>query len=132
MTRSFSPSKLFLLALGALFALTLTHAGAIDWVANDGTTYQNVSVVKVEADAVTIIYKNGGALIPLENLPVYLQQKFNYDPVKAKIAATIRAKQEAADAKALQAEIDLAAKKKKQEMISAAAAKDKADAAISR
>ncbi len=130
MTRLTSHLKHVMLAMGALLILTVSHAEAIDWVMPDGTTYENVSVVKVEADAVTIIHRNGGALVPLEKLPVYLQVKFHYDPVKAKIAAEIRARQDAQDAKALQAEMDLAAKKKNAQFVTDAKAEAKAKAAV--
>jgi hypothetical protein len=85
---------------------------AEDWTTTDGKVYQGVKVVKIEDDAITIIYKNGGALVPLINLPPPLQHKFSYDPDRAKIAAEARKKADAENAKALQAEIDLAEKMK--------------------
>jgi hypothetical protein len=90
------------LALGSLPAF------AEDWVTTDGTKYQNVRVVRVEDDAITIIYKDGGALIPIFKLPKALQEKFDYDPLKAKIAAEARAKADTDNAAALQREIELA------------------------
>ncbi len=56
----------------------------------------------------TILYKDGGALVPLFKLPPTLQQKFDYDPVKAKIAAEKRAQEDADNAKEMQAEIERA------------------------
>ncbi len=48
---------------------TSISAFAEDWTTTDGIKYQNVKVVRVEDDAVTIIYKDGGALVPLFKLP---------------------------------------------------------------
>ncbi len=94
---------------------------AEDWTTIDGKVYSNVKVLKAEPDAVTIIYRDGGALIPLANLPADLQQRFHYDPVAAKAAMETRAKGDAASAQALQAEMTEAAKIK-----AAADAKEKA------
>ncbi len=93
---------------------------AEDWTTTDGKTYQNVKVVRVEDDAVTILTKDGGALIPLFKLSPALQKKFSYDPAKAKIAAAARADQDAKNAQQLQAEIDLAQKMKQQQQIQTA------------
>ena len=71
----------------------------------------------MEDDAITILYKDGGALIPIMKLPPKLQQKFDYDPVKAKIAADARAKEDVENAKKLQAEIELATKMKQNEAV---------------
>ncbi len=76
---------------------------AEDWTTSDGKVYKGVMVVKVEADAVTIIDDDGGALVPLVKLPANLQQRFNYDPEKAKAAAA-RAKADGTSAAALAAE----------------------------
>jgi hypothetical protein len=81
---------------------------AEDWVTTDGTKYENVRVVRVEDDAVTIIYKDGGALVPLYKLPTSLQERFDYDPVKAKVATEKRAQEDAVNAAALQKEIEQA------------------------
>jgi hypothetical protein len=62
-------------------------ARADDWTTTDGKTYKDVTVVKVEDDAVTILDHDGGARIALSNLNSTLQAKFHYDPAKAKIAA---------------------------------------------
>ena len=93
-----------------------------DWTTSDGTRYQNVKVVRVEDDAITILYKNGGALIPLFKLPPGLQQKFDYDPVKAKLAAEARLRADKENAEALQREEEQAAMLKRQEQIRNAAA----------
>ena len=103
---SLRPVKLPLLILSlALIALPVV---AEDWTTTDGTRYQNVRVIRVEDDAVTIIYKDGGALVFLYKLPPALQQKFDYDPVKAKIAAERRAKEDAENNAELQREIEQA------------------------
>ena len=83
------PDKLAVVkTLFVAFALALysTSAFAEDWTTTDGTKYQNVRIIRVEDDAVTILYKDGGALIFLFKLPPALQQRFDYDPVKAKAA----------------------------------------------
>ena len=103
-----------------LLVLFSFPAFAEDWTTTDGTVYQNVRVVKVEDDAVTILYKEGGALVPLLKLPPQLQKKFDYDPVKAKIAADARVIADAENAKLLQAEIEEADRLKKQAAIDAA------------
>ena len=93
---------------------------AEDWTTSDGKTYENVKVVRVEDDAVTILTKDGGALVPLFKLSPALQKKFSYDPAKAKIAAAARAEQDAENAKQLQAEIDQAQKLKQAQQIQTA------------
>ena len=100
--------KALLLAFALAFCSLSAYAE--DWTTTDGTKYQNVRVVRVEDDAVTIMYKDGGALIFLFKLPPDLQQRFDYDPVKAKAAMEARARADAENAKALQAEIELAEK----------------------
>jgi hypothetical protein len=104
---------LFFVAL----ALTVFPVAAEDWQTTDGVKYENVRVIRVEDDAVTIIYKDGGALVFLYKLPPALQQKFDYDPVKAKIAAERRSKEDAENAAALQKEIEQAQTVKLQEQI---------------
>ncbi len=99
---------------------------AEDWVTTDGINYQDVKVIRVEDDAVTIIYKDGGALIPLFKLPHSLQERFDYDPVKAKAAAEARTKADAE--KALQAEIELSDKMKRAQAIKDATASGQTNA----
>jgi len=83
-------------------------ARAEDWTTSDGTCYKNVRVIRVEDDAITIIYKDGGALVPIFKLPPTLQERFDYNPAKAKAAAEARSKADAQNAKELQAEIEQA------------------------
>jgi hypothetical protein len=107
------------IALGIFSSVALAE----DWTTTDGTKYQNVRIIRVEDDAITILYKDGGALVPIMKLPPKLQQKFDYDPVKAKVAADARAKEDAENAKKLQAEIELANKMKQSEAVKDAAAR---------
>jgi len=107
------------LALALFFS---SHIYAEDWTTTDGIKYQNVKVVRVEDDAITIIYKDGGALVPLSKLGPSLQEKYDYDPVKAKVAAAARAKADNDNAKQLQTEIDLANKLKRDQQIADAKA----------
>ena len=112
------------IAILMAFALCSLSAFAEDWTTTDGTKYQNVRVVRVEDDAVTILYKDGGALIFLFKLPPDLQERFDYDPIKAKAAMEARAKDDAENAKALQAEIELADKLKRQQQVADANARN--------
>jgi hypothetical protein len=111
----------------ALAAVLTTMSGvslwAEDWTTTDGKVYQEVKVVKTEPDAITILYRDGGALVPLAKLPPDLQKRFNYDPAQAKAAAEARAEADAKNAKALQAEKEAA---DKQKALALAAAKAKA------
>lgn len=92
-------------ALTFLFVAAFSSGlGAEDWTTTDGQVYKDVTVVKIEADAVTIIHHGGGALVPLAKLPATLQQRFNYDPAKAQAAADARAKADGTSATALDAE----------------------------
>lgn len=100
-----------------LLVLLSLPLAAEDWTTTDGTVYKSVQVVRVEDDAVTILYADGGALVPLVKLPRNLQMRFDYDPEKAKVAAAARAKADAENAKQLQAEIDLANKLKQEQQI---------------
>jgi hypothetical protein len=121
--------KAIFLALVLLaFALCSTDCLAEDWTTTDGTKYQNVEVIRVEDDAVTILYKDGGALVPLFKLSPALQERFDYDPVKAKAAAEARAKADAENAKELQAEIALADKMKRDQAIKDAEARGQTNA----
>jgi len=109
--------KATFLAMAALLAVSSLNLMAEDWTTSDGIKYQDVKVVRVEDDAVTILYKDGGALVFLNKLPPALQDRFDYDPQKAKIAAEVRSKADQENAKALQAEIEKADQLKKQHQI---------------
>jgi hypothetical protein len=101
------PVKAILLA--SLLVFVSISAYAEDWTTTDGTSYKNVRVVRVEDDAVTILYQDGGALVFLNKLPASLQERFDYDAVKAQAAAKARSKADADNAIALQLEIEKAA-----------------------
>jgi hypothetical protein len=77
---------------------------AEDWKTIDGKVYPEVKVIKVEADAVTILYRDGGALIPLIMLPDGLQQRFHYNAAVAKAAAEARDMADFENARALREE----------------------------
>jgi beta-glucanase (GH16 family) len=96
-------------ALPALLFVSLPLAIADDWTTTDGKSYHDVHVVKVDADAVTILDSDGGALVPLAALPADLQQHFHYDPAKAKAAAEQRQADDAATAQAIAAQQKAAA-----------------------
>jgi hypothetical protein len=107
--------KTFFVIFVVAFASNLGLAE--DWTTTDGVTYQSVKVVLVEDDDITILYKDGGARIPIFKLPPELQQRFDYSPAKAKIAAAARAKADAENAKEMQAEIDLANKMRQAQLV---------------
>jgi hypothetical protein len=88
---------------------------AEDWKTIDGKAYPGVTVIKVDPDAVTILYRDGGALVPLAQLPPDLQKRFHYDFNQARKAASARAQADAKSAAALQAEAMLAQKLKVRE-----------------
>jgi hypothetical protein len=102
------PARVALLTVACgIFPL---HAG--DWKTNDGKVYQDVKLIRLDRDAVTILYADGGARVPLANLPPELQKRFGFDPAAAQAAADARAKEAAANAKALQAEMDRASEQR--------------------
>jgi hypothetical protein len=118
-------------ALFLVFALAVSCGNLLaeDWTTSDGTLYQNVRVVRVEDDAVTILYKDGGALVFLNKLSPSLQERFDYDPVKAKAAAQARAKADVENAKELQAEIEESDRLKRAQQIKDAQAQASTPAA---
>ena len=104
-------------AISASAALALLAASALllhaeDWTTTDGKVYKDVKVMKLEPDAVTILYSEGGALVPLATLSPELQEQFHYDPDKAKAAAAARAKDDRNNPAAIEAEKVQAAKLK--------------------
>jgi hypothetical protein len=97
--------KLTFLLVAAVFTAACSGLlRAEDWTTTDGKAYPEVKVVKVQPDAVTILYRDGGALVPLAKLPADLQKRFNYDPVRAQAAADARARSDAESLRILQAE----------------------------
>jgi hypothetical protein len=99
-------------AAAALLWLAVSFARADDWTTTDGKVYKDVKVMKVEDDAVTILYADGGALVPLVTLSPALQEQFHYDPAKARAAAATRAKIDSTNPALLEAERVEAAKLK--------------------
>ena len=83
-----------------LFLLASLPIQAEDWIVN-GKMYSKVIVEKVEADSVTILDSDGGARIPLADLSLSLQKKFNYDPIKAQAAMAQRASDDRAASDAI-------------------------------
>jgi hypothetical protein len=88
-------SRLFFFCL-----LLASPLWAEDWTTTDGKTYKDVKVIQVDPDGVSILDADGGAKIPMTNLSVDLQKRFNYDSAKAAVA--IAAKKEAEDKEAAQ------------------------------
>jgi len=99
-----------LLLAGAALPFSANALWADDWKTTDGKVYHEVKVIAAQPDAVTILHQDGGALVPLANLTPDLQKKFNYDPATAKAAAEDRARENAANGVALQAEMDEASR----------------------
>jgi thiol-disulfide isomerase/thioredoxin len=64
------------------------------WTTSEGT-YHKVRILKVEADCVTILDDEGGALVPIAELPASLQQQLNYDPAASAAAAAVRQRDDA-------------------------------------
>jgi len=67
--------------------LLLSVARAEDWTTTDGKTHQNVKIIKIEADAVTVLDSSGSERIPFTLLPPEVQKEFNYEPAKPMAAA---------------------------------------------
>lgn len=94
-----------LITIAALFCGgALSTLWAEDWKTIDGKVYPEIKVIKAEPDAVTILYRDGGARIPLIILPAELQKRFNYDPTLAQAAADARAVADFQNARALRIE----------------------------
>ncbi|RYD85431.1 MAG: hypothetical protein EOP84_02515 [Verrucomicrobiaceae bacterium] len=64
-------------------------------VTTDGTRYEDVSVTKAEADAISFTHSAGVATVDFLQLSPELQRKYNYDPKRAEVARL--AKKEAAE-----------------------------------
>ena len=92
----------FLLVLGAPFAR------ALDIIMSNGTTYHDVEVVTVEADALRFRHSTGTASLIYESLPSELQKKY-FDPAKIAALRTqqAEARKAAAEAARQQRELDI-------------------------
>ena len=66
-----------------LFLAFAQSVRAEDWTTTDGKVYKDIKVIKSDAASVTILDSDGGASIPLANLPPDLQKRFNYNVVQA-------------------------------------------------
>jgi len=67
-------------------------------VLNDGTIYLNVTIVNVQPDSLTILYKDGGAKIPFENLPDDICKLYDLTVEGAQqYRASLKQEQESAD-----------------------------------
>jgi hypothetical protein len=70
-----------------LILLGVVAAPAEDLTTLDKKTYRDVTVRKVEADALLITHAAGGGKVAFTNLDEATRQKYNYDPAKAAAAA---------------------------------------------
>jgi hypothetical protein len=100
-----------------LMVLVIGPVHGEDWKATDGKVYQDVKVLKVEPDAVTVMDKTGGGLVALATLPPDLQKRFNYDPAKGQEAAAARAASDSQNAQDLAEEANQAEALKQQRII---------------
>lgn len=65
----------------SLFLTTAAHAS--DLVTRSGKVYHDYRIVAHDAGYVTILDSEGGAHVPLSDLPADLQRQYNYDPAQA-------------------------------------------------
>lgn len=86
---------------------TLTNTVASNSFTIDGFTYENVRWARVTPSTVTIFHKTGVATVPLEKLPLDLQEKLGYDPAKAERYRQAEAKARAAWQQAKQQRLQL-------------------------
>lgn len=96
------------LAFVAGIFIMATALRAEDWTTRDGQVYHDVKVLEVKPDYVTILHRDGGGRVALANLPADLQKRFNYDPLKAAVAAQATAQADAANQKAMNSEMTVA------------------------
>jgi hypothetical protein len=111
-------------ALTFLILVPVLHAE--DWTTTDGKTYRDITVISHDSLNVTVLDRDGGATLPLANLPASLQKRFNFD---AKAAALLQA-QDDAKAAAIQAKMaaDLKARQEAKAAQDAAKAREEAEA----
>jgi hypothetical protein len=69
-----------------LVALTASFTHADDITTTDGKVYKNATILSHTVTSAMIESDNGGAIVPLANLPADLQKKLGYDPAAAKDA----------------------------------------------
>jgi hypothetical protein len=104
----------------ALLLIVARVGLALDITTNDGRTFKECTVTKVEPDALRIMHTEGAARIPYEKLPTALQKQY-FDAAKvaayrAEVAEAKRIADEAAAAKA--------AEERRQRAIAAAKAEE--------
>lgn len=49
----------------------------------DGATYEDVTITRIDADALSFTHAAGVGMVDFENLPTALRTKYQYDPAKA-------------------------------------------------
>jgi len=59
------------------------HSLLAETLTIEGVTFEDIRWGNTTTDSVTVYHKTGVATIPLEKLPLGLQQRFGYDPKKA-------------------------------------------------
>lgn len=85
-------NRFLTLGVAAIFLIAGENSSrAEDWTTNDGKVYKDVSIVKMEPDAVTILHSIGGAVVPMANLSADIQKKLGYDPAAAQAVAEAKA-----------------------------------------
>ena len=101
---------LFIVTLSAIVLLTVLRAD--DFSLNDGKTYTNCTVRRVEPDGILVMDSDGVRKLWFANLPAAVQKKYGFDAAKAgeyeqasKQAAIVRDNQIKADFKSKQAAI---------------------------
>jgi hypothetical protein len=69
-----------------VFLLALATRGLLadDFKTIDGKEYKNVTVSRVEPDGIVLITSSGVSKVYFTELPKEVQERFNYDPAKAK------------------------------------------------
>src|ERR1700692_3137679 len=77
-----------------LIALMTLPALAEDWTVN-GKDYNDVKVLQVEDDMVSVQYTGGIGRFAIADLSPELKKRFNYDPAKAAAIAKQKADEEA-------------------------------------
>jgi len=73
------------------------------WTTSKGV-FRDIQIVKIEADCVTIIHRDGGGLVPISELPLDIRRQLNYNPDAAAAAAAQRQQDDIASEKALEKE----------------------------
>jgi len=75
-----------LLSIFFLLMVFLPLANGEDWTTTNGTTYNDVTIVSVDSDSVTIRDQNGQDIVSIKDLPLKIQKKLRYLDAKTKDA----------------------------------------------